>query len=93
MSDLVIRSDLAKRIRQIARQHNQPVEDFLETLLDNVRILAPKGTLAGLAEAAERANIQAGASDISERSREIINEEYARRAARWMNEEQDDMHG
>ncbi len=41
MSDLVIRSNLADQIRQIARRHDQPVEDFLKSLLDGVRMPQP----------------------------------------------------
>ena len=87
MSNLVIRSDLADRIRQIARQHDQPVEDFLESLLDGVGASAPAGSLAALAEAAEAADIRLGVADVAERSREILAEEYEKRAARRMDEE------
>jgi len=87
MSSLVIRSELAERLRQVAKAHDQPVENFLETLLDNARLPKPRVTLADLGKAAKQANLRGGASDLADRSREIIEEEYERRAARWMNEE------
>jgi hypothetical protein len=98
MADLIIHGHLAERLRQAARQSNQSVEKLLETLLTGVTplpsrsadIQSPPGTLAALAEAADKADLHLGDHDVATRSREILDDEWGQHLTRWKNTKSDD---
>lgn len=94
MADLLIRDErIAWRLLDIARRENRSVEAVLDTLLsqydENGEGEKPTpGTFAALAEAARRANISSSEPvDTSERSREILNTEYADYLKRRLDEQ------
>lgn|SRR5574341_1583678 len=84
MSDLIIHNGLAERLREAAHQHNLSVDAFLEMLLQHgtsagdvpAPTAAQPGTLAALGEAADKANLKLS-PNLSERSREILENEFA----------------
>jgi len=84
MADIVIGEKLASKLREAAKLNGQSVEEFIEAVVDRalpakpsgeIRITAPLGTLAALAQAAEQANIRLS-PDLSARSREILENEF-----------------
>jgi len=84
MTDIVIGEKLASKLREAARLKGQTVEEFIEAIVDRtlpakttgaVKITAPPGTLAALAQAAEQADIVL-LPDLSARSREILDSEF-----------------
>ncbi len=86
MTDITITGRIAERLRQLAERTNRSVEEILEDVLDayqdsegksNTDEGPPPGTFARMAWIAERNPIRVGATDISERSREILRDEYA----------------
>jgi hypothetical protein len=96
MAEIVIREELARRLRDAARQRNLPVEQFIESMLDR---LGPWGSdageppspdsLAALAESARKANIAVERDDVSVRSREMLDDERADHLMRWMDQRGD----
>jgi len=96
MDELVIRDKrLASKIYDIARRENRSVEDVLESLLEE-RYPQPEsddkpapGSFAALNWAAQKAGIgrNAAQTDTSERSREILETEYADYLKRRMDEQ------
>ncbi len=90
MPDLIIHdSKIADRLREIAERDNRSVEDVIANLLEQFELqhtdtpdpneteVPPAGTLAALAKVAREVRFKTDQSDISERSREILNTEYA----------------
>lgn len=106
MSDLIISDpQIADRLRAIAERENRSVEQIIEELLSNYqspitethqpsKTINPDnpllGTLAALAAAGRRMNFQSGENDVSERSREILNTEYAEYLLSRMNRPNED---
>lgn len=97
MAQLLIQDEgIAWRLLDIARRESRPVEAVLESLLEHYEPTAPivedepqPGTFAALAAAARRANLSSPEPvDTSERSREILNTEYADYLKRRMDEQQ-----
>ncbi len=93
MADLVIHDDLAKRLREIARRQNQTVEEMLTAIAEqyepsvNDEIPLP-GTPAALAASARRAGLRSDkVVDTSERTKEILNAEYADYLKRRMDDQ------
>jgi hypothetical protein len=100
MVTIDISEALAERLHDAARKRNTPVEELIETLLGQLEedeadqpLQAPPGTLAALAESARRANIRTGETDVAERSREILEQEWGEHLTRWMTEEERDTDG
>lgn len=98
MADLVIGEKLAGKLRKAARLQGQTVEEFIEAIVDRalpetsaepIKITAPLGTLAALAEAADQANIRLS-PDLTERSREILENEFPEYLKSRMNTESRD---
>jgi hypothetical protein len=96
VADLLIRDErIAWRLLDIAQRENRSVESVLDTLLDYYPTVQPEETaqetpFAMWAKAAEDANIHSsGPVDTSERSREILNTEYADYLKRRLNEQSD----
>jgi hypothetical protein len=95
MVDLVIRNEqLAWKLLSIAQRENRSVESVLAALLaryDTEFEGRPAlGTFAMLAQSAQEADIRSDMpTDTSERSREILENEYADYLKRHMNERPD----
>ncbi len=95
MAELLIRDEhIAWRLLDIAQREQRSVEDVLDSLLANYPSESeaqetPKGTFAALNWAAEQAGIglDAEPTDTSERSREILETEYADYLKRRMHEQ------
>ena len=82
-----IPEDIADRLNQLAQQEGATVEDVLKTLLDQYMSQPRTGTLADLAQNARDAELASVQSvDTAERSRDILNTEYADYLKRRMNE-------
>jgi hypothetical protein len=106
MSDLIISDpQIADRLRAIAERENRSIEQIIEDLLSiyvppSGEILEPPktidpdnpplGTLASLAAAGRRMSLRSGENDVSERSREILNTEYAEYLLNRMNRPSED---
>lgn len=95
MTELVIRDErIAWQLLDIARRENRSVEAVLDDLLADYQpdTERPKpGTFAALAHSAREANIRTEYPvDTSERSREILNTEYADYLKRRMDEQPKD---
>jgi len=93
MADLVIHDDLAKRLREIARRQNQTVEEMLTAIVEQYKSsvgdeMPIPGTPAALAASARRAGLRSPQPvDTSERTKEILNSEYADYLKRRMDEQ------
>lgn len=91
MVALEIPVELAEKLREVAKRENRSVEAVLETMLKDYPIetkiasvderqdaeIPPPGTLARLAYEAEKLDFHSGHRDIAERSREILDDEFA----------------
>lgn len=89
MSDLIIHnSKIADRLREIAERDNRSVEDVIANLLEQFELQhtdtpdpneteVPPRSLAAFEKVAREMRFKTDQSDISERSREILNTEYA----------------
>src|SRR5205823_9802183 len=86
MTDITITGRVAERLQQLAQRTNRSVEEILEEALDSYlggerKTVStdepPLGSFARMAWVAEQYPIEVGATDISERSREILQNEYA----------------
>ena len=89
MTDLVIRDEhLAEQLRAVSQRENRSVEALIASLLeiyhaptyppeegDEQHILP--GSLAALAQAAQKARFSSGETDVTAHSREILKTEYA----------------
>ena len=84
MTDITITGKVAERLQRLAEDRNRTVEEILEDALDTLlrgddqddAIEPPPGTLARMAWVARRNPINVDATDISERSRDILRNEY-----------------
>ena len=73
-----ISPDLAHRLEELAEERSSSVEDLIRSLLERDKPKKQRMTLADLAEIAVSAGLaSAEPVDTSERSREILNTEYA----------------
>ncbi len=73
-----IPQDLALRLEELAHEQGSTVEDFLRNLLDRQVPKKPQLTLQDLARNAREAGLKSDKPvDTSERSREILNAEFA----------------
>ncbi len=79
MADITITGEIAERLQEIARNTHQAVEEVLREALDRYTQddLATRPSFAEMARLASENPIEVGAADISERSREILENEYA----------------
>lgn len=84
MGVISLSQEIIQRLEAIAQRENRSPEDVVASLLEHYTPLRTSdedeiipGTLAELARAAQRANLRSGISDTSERSREILNTEFA----------------
>lgn len=87
---------LLKQLEEIAEDESRTPADLLESLLSGYiqmrgKKATPKGTLADLARAAERAGLRSSQPvDTSARSREILEAEFPDYIRRNWNKPQDD---
>jgi len=73
-----IPEEAALRLEELAEQQGSTVGELLRTLHDRYASEAPQGSLAEMAQNAREAGLASGESvDTAERSREILNAEYA----------------
>ena len=73
-----IPQDLALRIEELAKEQGSTVEDLLRGLVDRQMANKPQLTLRDLARNAREAGLKSDKPvDTSERSREILNAEFA----------------
>lgn len=73
-----IPEEVAHRLEQLAEQEGSTVGDLLRTLLNRYVPETPPGSLAEMAQNAREANLaSAKPVNTAERSREILNTEYA----------------
>ncbi len=86
MADITITGKTAERLQQLAQRTNRSVEEIVEEALDayqlgegksNAADEPPPGTFARMAWVARKYPIAVGSPDISERSRDILRDEYA----------------
>ena len=84
MADLMIPDALANRLRDLAQRENRSVADVLETMIEQYEPAAEPETeemaenpLLLMVQMAEEANLPFSETDVAERSREILNTEYA----------------
>jgi hypothetical protein len=78
MSNLIIHNGLADRLREAAQINHQSVEELLTELLDQINKSVQQDPPSNLALAVEKYAMPLGGdTDISERSREILDTEWA----------------
>jgi len=86
MAAFNLKESLARKLRELAeRQHRSPEEVLAELIEESYSVAAQsaeganrENPLLKMAEQAEKLGLSSGRSDISERSREILNEEFPR---------------
>lgn len=91
-----IPEDVAQRLTQIAEQEGASVGEVLQNLLNRYTPQSPAGSLAEMAQNAREAGLASdSAVDTADRSREILNTEYADYLKRRMqkNADNDDYSG
>lgn len=73
-----IQEEVALRLEELAEQQGTTVSDFLLTLLDRYASETPPGSLAEMAQNAREAALASHEPvDTADRSRAILNDEYA----------------
>jgi ribbon-helix-helix CopG family protein len=73
-----IPEDVADRLEKLAQEQGSSVGDVLKNLLNRYAQDSPSGSLAAMAQNAREAGLaSAQPVDTAERSREILNTEYA----------------
>ena len=79
MADITITGEIAERLQEIARNTHQAVEEVLREALDRYiqSDVEPRPSFAEMARLAMENPIKVGSADISEHSREILENEYA----------------
>ena len=81
MAELIIDNAIAERLRQIARQENRPLDAVLRSMLESyTSTLEPSDwplLIARMAEADTDIVWSEDATELSERSREILEDEFA----------------
>ena len=89
-----IPDDVAKRLEILAEQEGSTVGEVLQTMLDRYKPQSPAGTLAALAQNAREAGLASSKTvDTAERSREILNQEFADYIKNRMNDTNDHHNG
>ncbi len=98
MTDIPVAPHLIEKLRLIAEAEHRPIEAVLESLIEQYPVpiedeptpdegdVPPLGTLARLAYEARKVGFMSGETDMSERSREILEQEffeYLTRDGRW----------
>ena len=81
MTELIVEDEIAERLRQIARQEGRPLEAVLRSMLESYPG-SPKASawplvMANMTEADSDIVWNEYAPDLSERSREILDREFA----------------
>src|SRR5581483_5848562 len=85
MTDITITGKVAERLQQLAQDKHQTIEQIIEEALDTYAQSQdkempggepPPGSLARMAWLATRNPIEVAATDIAERSRDILRTEY-----------------
>ena len=86
MPTITISEEAYNFLAKVAQERNTTVEQWIEDYAERLRVLDPPeidtsdmpelGTLAALAWAARKYPISSDETDISERSREILNNEF-----------------
>jgi hypothetical protein len=88
-----IPEDVADRLEKLAQAQGSSVADVLKTLLNRYAPDTPPGSLAEMAQNAREAGLASAQSvDTAERSREILNTEYADYLKRRTEPNPDDDH-
>jgi hypothetical protein len=88
-----IPEDVAQRLEKLAEEESSTVEEVLRALLNRYTPDTPPGSLAQMAQNARAAGLASAESvDTAERSREILNAEFADYLRRRMDEDADDDH-
>ncbi len=82
MADITITGKVAERLQQLAQDSHRSVEEILEAALNNLTQqeegqLPPAGSLARMAWTARQHPIEVEQTDIADRSRDILRDEYA----------------
>ena len=86
MTEITITGSVAERLQHLAQRTHRTVEDILEEALDmymrsedkeTAAVEPREGSLARMAWVATHQPIEVQATDISERSRDILRREYA----------------
>jgi hypothetical protein len=77
MSDLIIHNGLADRLREAASSHQQSVEEYLADLLERSEPGFQQSSQSAIVQAVEEYAMNLGVTDVSERSREILDTEWA----------------
>jgi hypothetical protein len=81
VSELIIDDELANRLRQIAQQENRPLDAVLRSMLDSYAPSPQPSNwpleMARMAEADTSITWTDDSTDISERSREILENDFA----------------
>jgi hypothetical protein len=80
MANLIIDDALARQLRELAQRENRSVDEVMASLLaqytPNQGNSLSKDPLLTLADAARKFDLRSSRSDISSRSREILNSEW-----------------
>jgi len=88
-----IPEDVAHRLETLAQEEGTSVGDLLKVLLNRYAPDSPPGSLAAMAQNAREAGLASlQPVDTAERSREILNTEYAAYLKRRMEQSPDDDH-
>jgi predicted transcriptional regulator len=83
MADITITGKIAERLQQLAQDTKRSIEEILEEALDSYlrneedMLAGPVGSLARMAWVARQHPIEVEPTDIAERSRDILRDEYA----------------
>jgi hypothetical protein len=86
MTDITITGRVAERLQRLAEDRHRTVEEVLEDVLDTMAqqedkdtagIEPPPGTFARMAWVAMQNPIELEATDVADRSRDILQNEYA----------------
>ena len=109
MSDLIISDpQIADRLRAIAERENRSIEQMLAVLLNRFESIGkppmddsmtvpdevpPERTLSAFAKVVREMGVETGQTDIVDRSREILNTEYADHLHARMKLEDEDTSG
>jgi len=80
MTELIIDDEIAKRLDQIAQQENRPIDAVLRSMLESYAGLVQPSDwpliMAKMAEADIDIDWNEQAADLSERSRDILDNEF-----------------
>jgi hypothetical protein len=79
MTELVVDDEIAEQLRQIAQQENRPLDAVLRSMLDSYAISQPSDwplVMARMAETDTDIVWNEAAADLSERSRDVLEDEF-----------------